>query len=301
MRVFVQDLVSIRDTDKRWITSIFKLADSMNGKAPINKLSGKVLSTLFFEPSTRTRLSFHTAAARLGIQLLDIESVGESSMVKGETLVDTIKIVDGYADCIVLRHPLEGSARLAADLAEHPVINAGDGGNQHPTQTLIDLYTMNRLKKRIAGLRVSLVGDLKYARTMHSLLYGLAMFGAEITLISPKALEMEPTAIDDAREAFGATVDVSNKMDFRACDVLYVCRIQKERFADPYEAVRMQQQFRITLDSLEGAKDDMIILHPLPKVDEISPEVDRSEKVRYFEQARYGVPVRMAILTDMMG
>jgi len=297
----LKDLVSIHDVDKRWVSSIFKLADSMDSKAVPQKLHGKVLSTLFFEPSTRTRLSFHTAAARLGIHVLDVESMKESSMVKGETLVDTIKIVDGYADCIVLRHPLEGSARLAADLAEHPVINAGDGGNQHPTQTLIDLYTINRLKKKIAGLKVSLVGDLKYARTMHSLLYGLAMFGAEIMLVSPKELEMDSAVIDEAKKKFNAKVHVSNDMNFKDCDVLYVCRIQKERFADPYEAKRLQQEFRITLDSLKGAKDDLIILHPLPKVDEIAPEVDRSEKVRYFEQARYGVPVRMAILSELMG
>ncbi len=287
--------------NKRWITSIFKLADSMQSKNVPQKLRGKVLATLFFEPSTRTRLSFHTAAARLGIQLLDIESMSESSMVKGETLADTIKIIDGYADCIVLRHPKEGSARLAADLAEHPVINAGDGGNQHPTQTLIDLYTINKLKKKIEGLNVSLVGDLKYARTMHSLLYGLAMFGAKITLISPKELEMDPRVIEEVKALFKAEVRATSEMNFRNCDVLYVCRIQKERFADPYEAVRMQQQFRITPESLKGAKEDLIILHPLPKVDEISPEVDKSKKVRYFEQARYGVPVRMAVLQSIMG
>jgi aspartate carbamoyltransferase catalytic subunit len=297
----LKDLVSIRDIDNKWATSIFKLADEMDTKPAPRKLAGKVLSTLFFEPSTRTRLSFHTAAARLGISLLDIESVGDSSIVKGESLVDTIKIIDGYADCIVLRHPLEGSARLAADLAKNPVINAGDGGNQHPTQTLIDLYTINRLKKKVGGLHVSLVGDLKYARTMHSLLYGLAMFGAEITLVSPKELQMDEVFLEEAKEKFGAKVRTSNEMNFRDCDVLYVCRIQKERFADPYEAVRLQQEFRITLDSLKGAKDDLIILHPLPKVDEIAPEVDKSEKVRYFEQARYGVPVRMAILNDVMG
>jgi len=297
----LKDLVSIREVDKKWATSIFRLADEMDSKPAPRKLAGKVLSTLFFEPSTRTRLSFHTAAARLGISLLDIESVGDSSIVKGESLVDTIKIVDGYADCIVLRHPLEGSARLAADISEHPVINAGDGGNQHPTQTLIDLYTINRLKKKISGLNVSLVGDLKYARTMHSLLYGLAMFGAEITLVSPPGLQMDRAFIEEVKEKFGAKVRTSSEMNFRDCDVLYVCRIQKERFADPYEAVRLQQEFQITLDSLKGAKDDIIILHPLPKVDEIAPEVDKSEKVRYFEQARYGVPVRMAILSDVMG
>jgi aspartate carbamoyltransferase catalytic subunit len=298
----VQDLISIRDVEKRWAVSIFKLADEMQGlKVPPAKLKGKVMGTLFFEPSTRTRLSFHTAAARLGIQLLDIESVGDSSIVKGETLSDTIRIVDGYADGIVIRHPAEGSARLAADVAEHPVINAGDGGNQHPTQTLIDLYTMNKLKKKIAGLNVSLVGDLKYARAMHSLVYGLAMFGADITLVSPKALQMDASSIEEVKEKFGAKVKITNEMNFKDCDVLYVCRIQKERFADKYEAQRFQQEFRITLDSLKGAPDDLIILHPLPKIDEIAPEVDKSDKVRYFEQARYGVPVRMAVLSEILG
>jgi aspartate carbamoyltransferase catalytic subunit len=298
----VQDLISIRDVEKRWAVSIFKLADEMQGlKVPPAKLKGKVMGTLFFEPSTRTRLSFHTAAARLGIQLLDIESVGDSSIVKGETLSDTIRIVDGYADGIVIRHPAEGSARLAADVAEHPVINAGDGGNQHPTQTLIDLYTMNKLKKKIAGLNVSLVGDLKYARAMHSLVYGLAMFGADITLVSPKALQMDASSIEEVKDAFGAKIKITDEMNFRGCDVLYVCRIQKERFADKYEAQRFQQEFRITLDSLKGAPDDLIILHPLPKIDEIAPEVDKSDKVRYFEQARYGVPVRMAVLSEILG
>ncbi|MFA6035513.1 MAG: aspartate carbamoyltransferase [Candidatus Micrarchaeia archaeon] len=298
----MQDLISIRDVEKRWAVSIFKLADEMQGlKVPPAKLKGKVMGTLFFEPSTRTRLSFHTAAARLGIQLLDIESVGDSSIVKGETLSDTIRIVDGYADGIVIRHPAEGSARLAADVAEHPVINAGDGGNQHPTQTLIDLYTMNKLKKKIAGLNVSLVGDLKYARAMHSLVYGLAMFGADITLVSPKALQMDASSIEEVKEKFGAKVKITNEMNFKDCDVLYVCRIQKERFADKYEAQRFQQEFRITLDSLKGAPDDLIILHPLPKIDEIAPEVDKSDKVRYFEQARYGVPVRMAVLSEILG
>lgn len=301
MRVLVKDLISIRDVEKRWVSSIFKLADDMQElKAPPASMKGKVLSTLFFEPSTRTRLSFHTAAARLGIQLLDIESVGDSSMVKGETLNDTIKIVDGYADGIVLRHPAEGSARLAADIADNPVINAGDGGNQHPTQTIIDLYTMHKVKKRIDGLKVSLVGDLKYARAMHSLLYGLAMFGAEITLVSPRELRMDERYLEEVKEVFGAKAKVSDDMNFRDCDVLYVCRIQKERFADKYEAQRMQQEFRITLDSLKGAPDDLIILHPLPKIDEIAPEVDKSGKAKYFEQARYGVPVRMAILEDIL-
>ncbi|MFH0817591.1 MAG: aspartate carbamoyltransferase, partial [Candidatus Micrarchaeota archaeon] len=193
-----KDLISIRDLERKDIEGWFSLAEKMECELGGEKtpLKNRIIATLFFEPSTRTRLSFQAAAQRLGANVINFESVALTSMAKGETFVDTIKIVDGYADLLVIRHSLEGSARLAANVAKHPVVNGGDGGNQHPTQTLIDLYTIRKIKKKLEGLNVQLVGDLKYARTMRSLLYGLGMFGAEVTLVSPKGLEMDKGVIE---------------------------------------------------------------------------------------------------------
>lgn len=301
---FVKDLISIRDLEKKHIDLILKKSSEMEqalkaGKQPTS-LKGDVVATLFFEPSTRTRLSFQSAAMRLGAKVLSFENVGASSIVKGETFSDTIRMVDGYSDLIVVRHAKEGSARYAAQLAEHPVINGGDGGNQHPTQTLLDLYTIKRAKKKIEGLNVTLLGDLKHARTMRSLLYGLGMYGANVTLVAPKGLEMNKEVINEARERFRAKVDEKSKMDLSDADVLYLCRIQKERFSDQYEAEKVQKEFRITEDAIKGVKDDLIILHPLPKVDEVAPEVDRSKHAYYYEQAKLGIPVRMAIMETMV-
>jgi len=301
---FVKDLISIRDLEKRHIDLILKKSSEMEqalkeGKPP-NSLKGDVVATLFFEPSTRTRLSFQSAAMRLGAKVLSFENVGASSIVKGETFSDTIKMVDGYADLLVVRHAQEGSARYAAQLAEHPVINGGDGGNQHPTQTLLDLYTIKRAKKKIEGLKVTLLGDLKHARTMRSLLYGLSMYGANVTLVAPKGLEMSKEVIREVKEKFNAKVEEKSKMELADADVLYLCRIQKERFSDQYEAEKVQKEFRITEDAIKGVKDDLIILHPLPKVDEVAPEVDRSKHAYYYEQAKLGIPVRMAIMETMV-
>jgi aspartate carbamoyltransferase catalytic subunit len=301
---FVKDLISIRDLEKKHIDLILKKSAEMERALKQGKqftsLNGDVVATLFFEPSTRTRLSFQSAAMRLGAKVLSFENIGASSIVKGETFSDTIRMVDGYSDLIVVRHAKEGSARYAAQLAEHPVINGGDGGNQHPTQTLLDLYTIKRAKKKIEGLNVTLLGDLKHARTMRSLLYGLSMYGANVTLVAPKGLEMNKEVINEARERFRAKVDEKSKMDLSDADVLYLCRIQKERFSDQYEAEKVQKEFRITEDAIKGVKDDLIILHPLPKVDEVAPEVDRSKHAYYFEQAKMGIPVRMAIMDAMV-
>jgi aspartate carbamoyltransferase catalytic subunit len=301
---FVKDLISIRDLEKKHIDLILKKSSQMEqalktGKE-LNSLKGKVVATLFFEPSTRTRLSFQSAAMRLGAKVLSFEDVGASSIVKGETFSDTIRMVDGYSDLIVVRHSKEGSARYAAQLAEHPVINGGDGGNQHPTQTLLDLYTIKRAKRKIEGLNVTLLGDLKHARTMRSLLYGLAMYGASIELVAPKGLEMNREVIKEVKEKFNANVTEKSAIQLSNTDVLYLCRIQKERFSDQYEAEKVQKEFRITGETIKGAKEDMIILHPLPKVDEVAPEVDRSKHAYYYEQARMGIPVRMAIMDAMV-
>jgi aspartate carbamoyltransferase catalytic subunit len=297
-----KDLISIRDLEKKDIEEIFSAAHKMEeamGK-PEKPLKNSIIATLFFEPSTRTKMSFQAAAERLGASVISFESVALTSMAKGETFIDTIKTIDGYVDLTIIRHKLEGSARLAANVAEHPVVNGGDGGNQHPTQTLIDLYTIKKVKKKINGLKVSLIGDLKYARTMRSLLYGLAMFGADVTLVSPKGLEMDRGVVDEVKGLFSLNIKQSHELDLRDADVAYICRIQKERFADQYEAEKLQREFKITEEQLAGVKDDLILLHPLPKIDEIDPAVDRSKHAIYFEQAKLGVPIRMAIIMKLL-
>ncbi len=293
----MRDLISIRDLEKKEIESFLSEAAKMEKliAKPQHILAGKIIASMFFEPSTRTNMSFQAAAKRLGAKVLTFHS-GSSSSAKGETLADTIRMIDGYADAIVLRHPMEGAARFAADLAHHPVINAGDGGNQHPTQTLIDLYTIKKLKGRIDGLKVTLLGDLKHARSMRSLLYGLSMFKAEVTLVSPPALRMDEDILAEVKEKFGVSPRHTSDVNLKGCDVLYVCRIQKERFSDQYEAEKMQHEFRVDLELLKGAPESLAILHPLPKVDEIPPEVDTDPRAKYFEQAKNGVPVRMAVL-----
>lgn len=295
------DLISFRDLGKEEVEDYFARAEEMDRQLQegrVEKLEG-IVATMFFEPSTRTKLSFQSAAERLGLQVVDF--VGEtSSLKKGESFEDTIKTVDGYADIIVIRHPLEGSARLAADFAESPVANGGDGGNQHPSQTLLDLYTLKKMKGKIEGLNVHLVGDLKHARTMRSLLHGLAMFGAKVKLVAPAGLEMASETIEEVKEKFSAELEITEEIDFKGADVVYVCRIQEERFEDKYEALSVKKKFTIRPEYLEGVKEDMIILHPLPKIDEIPPEVDKSKHARYFDQAKNGIPMRMAIMKKML-
>ncbi|MCX8197466.1 MAG: aspartate carbamoyltransferase [Candidatus Micrarchaeota archaeon] len=294
----MQDLISIRDLDKKEIELYLKEASRMEkmlSSGQLSLLKGCIVANMFFEPSTRTNMSFQAAAKRLGAKVLTFHH-STSSTAKGETFADTVRMMDGYADALVIRHSMEGAARFAADLASNPVINAGDGGNQHPTQTLIDLYTILKLKGKIEGLNVTLLGDLKHARTMRSLLYGLSMFGAEVTLCSPEQLKIDPEIISEVKEKFGAKPTQTSKIDLAKCDVLYVCRIQKERFSDPYEAERMQKEFRVDLELLSNAPKNLAVLHPLPKIDEIPPELDSTQFAKYFEQAKNGVPVRMAVL-----
>ncbi|MFH0737548.1 MAG: aspartate carbamoyltransferase [Candidatus Micrarchaeota archaeon] len=289
------DVISIRDMGKGDIESILDSAEAIHKGKKKPNVDGKVLATLFFEPSTRTKLSFQSAALRSGMEYIDFLPE-TSSLKKGESFEDTIRTVTGYADVLVVRHPKEGSARLAADIIDKPVINGGDGGNQHPTQTLIDLYSIRRAKGRIKGLNVTLFGDLKHARTMRSLAYALAMFEARVTLISPQGLEMDPAYVKELEERFKAKINVKNEPSFSDADVLYVCRIQQERFADPLEAKRVTERFMIRKADLVDAKEDLVILHPLPKINEIEGAIDTMKQARYFEQAHNGVPVRQAIL-----
>ncbi|MBU0586657.1 aspartate carbamoyltransferase [Candidatus Micrarchaeota archaeon] len=287
------NIISMRDLDKKTVESIFSLAEKAEkGKLPERK---GILATAFFEPSTRTKLSFQSAAERLGMKVVDfIPEV--SSLQKGESFSDTVKMLDNYCDIIAIRHPKEGSARLAARLAKHPVINGGDGGNEHPTQTMIDLYTIKKEKGKLDGLNIVFFGDLKHARTMRSLIYGLGMFGANMILISPKGLEAAPEIVKETKEKFGVEIIEKNEMDFTNADVVYAGRIQEERFADKYEAKKVMEQFRLKLEYLKKAKKDAIVLHPLPRLGEIGPEIDDSGHARYFEEAANAVPIRMAII-----
>ena len=288
-----RDLISIRDLSRSDIETV--LAEAHEIDTDPDLLRSSIVASLFFEPSTRTQLSFSTAALRLGARLIGFSSGEATSKSKGETLADTVRMAEGYADLIVIRHPLEGSARLAADTADVPVINAGDGANQHPTQTLLDLFMMQKSLSTIDGLKVGLVGDLRYGRTVHSLAQALTRFeGVSLRLMSPPTLRL-PDAV--RRELDGElTFEEIDDLDLVDLDVVYVTRIQKERFPDVEEYDKVQGTYVITPEIVRTMRDDAIILHPLPRVDEIEPAVDRLPQARYFEQARGGVPVRMALL-----
>jgi aspartate carbamoyltransferase catalytic subunit len=300
------DLISIADLSKEAIFQVLKKARDMvplaKGEVVDERLRGKVLATLFFEPSTRTRLSFETAMQRLGGRVLSFGMPEATSVTKGETLADTVRMVEAYSDVIVLRHPQEGAARLAAEFSEKPVINAGDGAGQHPTQTLLDLFTIWDEKEVIEDNRVVLLGDLKYGRTVHSLAYALALLGAKLTFVAPPTLQMPREIVELVREL---GTEPKQEADLRAAireaDVLYVTRIQKERFPDPQEYQRVAGSYRIDLHVLREARKDLVIMHPLPRVTEIAPEVDRTPHAIYFRQAFNGVPVRMALLSLILG
>ena len=297
----MRHVISIRDLDRGAINRFLDAAAGIEERSyDPQLLAGKILGLLFFEPSTRTRMSFESAMARLGGTSLTMDSVEASSVAKGETLADTIRVVSGYVDAIVLRHPREGAARLASEFASVPVINAGDGAGQHPSQTLLDLYTI-RKSMPIEGVRVGLLGDLRYGRTTHSLAMALSLYGAEIAAIAPKGLELPSGIIRELAdrgthvEEYGAVEDVIADLD-----VLYVTRIQRERFPDAASYLDAASSYRITPELVAGAKGSMIILHPLPRVDEIDPRVDALPNAKYFEQAHHGVSVRMAMLAGVM-
>jgi aspartate carbamoyltransferase catalytic subunit len=306
MDLYHKDVVSIMDFSKDEIEGILDLAEEMvpyaKGEKTKRTLDGKILGNLFFEPSTRTKLSFESAAYRLGCNVLDVSEMSMTSMAKGETLADTIKIVDSYCDAIVLRHPFEGAAKLASKFSENPVINAGDGAGSHPTQTLLDLFTMRRAKGSLDGLNITLVGDLKYGRTVHSLARALTKFDMNITLVSPPELKMPEDIVDQLSKS-GCLHRTDTFLDsaIKDADVLYVTRIQRERFPDPSEYQRVAGTYRVDNALLENGKSDMIVMHPLPRVTEIAPEVDQTRHAKYFEQAANGVPVRMALLNAIMG
>ena len=306
MNFKARDIISIKDFSKSEINSILSYANKMipyaTGEKNAVLLKGKVLSSLFFEPSTRTRLSFESAMNRLAGRVIGFSDPTASSLKKGESLADTIRMADAYSDIIVIRHPLEGAARLAAEFSKAPVLNAGDGAGHHPTQCLLDLFTIYRGKKHIEQQNVVLVGDLKYGRTVHSLAYALALYGADLTFVSPKSLQMPKEVVNECRD-LGVTPHSTTKLEkvINTADVLYVTRIQKERFPDAEEYNRVVGTYQITTDILKNVKDELIIMHPLPRVTEIHPDVDETRHAVYFEQAFNGVPVRMALLSLLMG
>jgi aspartate carbamoyltransferase catalytic subunit len=297
-----EHIISTRDFSKDEIECVLTRAEELEqyarrgAKEKCNLMEGKILGNLFYEPSTRTRLSFEAAMKRLGGEVINLSSPEASSAAKGENLVDTIRVVSGYCDIIALRHPTEGASRMAASFSSVPIINAGDGAGQHPTQTLLDLYTIKK-EHLLDKLRIALIGDLKYGRTVHSLAYALSLYGAKLFFVSPDALRMPDEIKMDLREA-GAEVFESTdiKEVVREVNVLYVTRIQRERFPDPAEYNRVAGTYRITTELIKE-NEDVIIMHPLPKLDEITPEVDQTKNARYFLQAFYGVAVRMAVLS----
>ena len=299
----MKDLISIKDLNKIEIEELLKKTEEMELSLKENKkietMKGKILATLFFEPSTRTKLSFSSAMQKLGGGIIGFEAVESLSVAKGENLTDTIRTIEKYSDIIVIRHPKEGAARYAAELSTKPVINAGDGANQHPSQTLLDLYSIKKFKEKIENLNITLLGDLKHARVMKPLAYALAMYKVNLTFASPLGLEFGNEFISELKEKFNAKITQTNDIydGVRNADVLYVCRIQKERFTDPYEAEKLQKAFKITPEVIKQANEDMIILHALPKVTELDPKIDETKHAKYFEQAAYGIPVRMAILS----
>ncbi|MFT4883966.1 MAG: aspartate carbamoyltransferase catalytic subunit [Natronomonas sp.] len=259
-----------------------------------------LLGLCFFEPSTRTKMSFDTAMKRLGGGTVDMGSVESSSVKKGESLADTVRVIEGYTDALVLRHPSEGAAKLASEFVDVPVINAGDGAGQHPSQTLLDMHTI-RENAGLDDITIGIMGDLKYGRTVHSLAHALTNFDVSQHFISPESLRLPRSVRFDLHES-GAQVREHTEIEevLEALDVLYVTRIQRERFPDENEYRQVAGQYRIDAEMLEDAKDDLTVMHPLPRVDEIAPDVDATDHATYFEQAHNGVPVRMALLDQIL-
>jgi len=298
-----RDITSIEDFSRAEIDHILDISKSMEpvAKKGSDILKGKILATLFFEPSTRTRLSFETAMLKLGGSNIGFAEAEATSVKKGENLVDTVRAVEKYADVIALRHSLEGAAKLAAEFSNVPIINAGTGAEEHPTQALIDLYTMRKEKSKIDTLKVALVGDLRYGRTVHSLALALSLYNIELFLISPETLRMRKDVLETVKNKIAVTQNSTLEAILPKIDVLYVTRIQKERFPDAAEYAKLKGVYRIDQKTLENAKKDMIIMHPLPRIDEIAPEIDNMPQARYFLQVYNGVVVRMALLALVLG
>ncbi|MFA6335549.1 MAG: aspartate carbamoyltransferase [Bacteroidales bacterium] len=296
-----KDLISIQDFSKDEILDVLKMAAEFEKDPSQPILKGKVIASIFFEPSTRTRLSFETAANRLGARVIGFSDAGNTSVSKGETIKDTIKMVSNYADLIIMRHPLEGSARYASEISPVPVINAGDGANQHPSQTLLDLYSIQKTQGKLDNLFIDIVGDLKYGRTVHSLLQAMSHFSPAFLFTAPEELKLPNEYKEYLKKRNIPFEETRNLTDGIAkSDILYMTRVQQERFTDAIEYERVKNVYSLNISMLEGAKPNMKILHPLPRVNEIATDVDNSEHAYYFEQAKNGVFTRMAIIAKLL-
>jgi len=297
-----RSLISISDYSKEEIMQILEIAAEFEKKPHQNLLNGRVVASLFFEPSTRTRLSFESAIQKLGGNVIGFSSAATSSVQKGESLKDTILTVCNYSDLIVMRHPVDGSARFASEVASVPIINAGDGANQHPTQCLLDLYSIKKTQGTLENLEVTFVGDLKYGRTVHSLVIALCQFNTKFHLVSPVELKL-PSAVK--RHIKEANLQYEQYTDFSEVipksDIIYMTRIQRERFPDPLEYEKVKNAYILDNNMLSNAKENCRILHPLPRVNEISINVDDNPKAYYFEQALNGVFVRQALIASILG
>ncbi len=294
-----KDVISIKDFTRKQLEEIFGATDRLMELDPSVRSEicrGKTLGYLFYEPSTRTRLSFEAAMASVGGNSVGISDASSSSIQKGESLSDTVRITSIYSDVLVLRHAMDGSSRFAAEISGKPVINAGSGTEEHPTQAIQDLFTIKKEKRKIDGLSIGIAGDLKYGRTVYSLLYGLGNYDVDVHLFSPESLRIRTDSVYEIKKKmdFTESNDIEDHID--ELDVLYVTRIQKERFPDEEEYRKVKGSYTVGLDTLRQMKDDAVILHPLPRIDEISPEIDATKNARYFEQAEYGMHVRSALL-----
>jgi aspartate carbamoyltransferase catalytic subunit len=298
-----RDIVSIKDFVKDDLEFVFDTTDSISRlkhsqRGELGK--GRILGYIFYEPSTRTRMSFEAAMASLGGSSIGISDLKSSSVEKGESLADTIRVIDLYSDVILLRHPLDGSSRFAAELSQNPIVNAGSGSEEHPTQALLDLYTILKEKGKIDGLSVAIVGDLKYGRTVYSLLYGLANYKVEIHLVSPPTLRIRKESLYEIQDKL--KIKEHSKLDevLPEIDVIYVTRIQRERFPDVQEYEKVKGTYTIDENTLAKSKSDIAVMHPLPRVDEISQSIDHTKNAIYFKQASYGKELRAALLALML-
>lgn len=297
-----KNLVSIQDFTKDEILHILDVAKEFESNREQDFLKGKVIACLFFEPSTRTRLSFEAAVNRLGAKVIGFADNRNTSQSKGETLEDTIKIVSNYADMIIMRHPMAGAADIAASVASVPVVNAGDGINQHPSQTLLDLYAIERTQGKLEGLNINMVGDLKYGRAVHSLVDALSQFNPHFTFTAPEELGM-PCKYIDMLDEKGIDYKKASTIEegVNDCDILYMTRVQQERFPDTADYLKVKDTYRLTASMLKDVKPTMKILHPLPRVNEIATDVDDTPYAYYFQQAGGGMYIRMAIISYLLG
>ncbi len=297
-----KSLISIRDFSKDEILHVLDVAKEFEKNHEQNFLAGKVIACLFFEPSTRTRLSFEAAVNRLGARVIGFPDSKNTSVTKGETLEDTIKIVSNYVDMIVMRHPVEGAAAIAASVSPVPVVNAGDGSNQHPTQTLLDMYTILQTQGKLDGLTINMVGDLKYGRTVHSLSEAMSDFSPSYIFTAPEELKMPSKYLKFLEEKhipYEETESLEKHLD--DCDILYMTRVQQERFPSKEDYDRVKDTYELTASMLNNVRPNMKILHPLPRITEISTDVDSTPYAYYFQQARNGMYVRMAVIAYLLG